>query len=81
MMRFKKTRIRCQFPINHAQLIDITQKDLRLPLRKNFYDVQFDELQVLVIAATKYEKLLAEEQQIKHTSKAPPFCNSKAPIH
>jgi len=25
----------------------------------------------VVIAATEYEKLLAEEQQLKHTSKAP----------
>ncbi|CAN6720609.1 unnamed protein product [Malus baccata var. baccata] len=53
MMRFKKTRMRCQFPVN----------------------------QELVIAATKYERLLLEEQQVKHTSKALPFYKNKAVIH
>ncbi|KAM1301727.1 hypothetical protein ACFX2H_012720 [Malus domestica] len=52
MMRFRKTRMRCQFP-----------------------------LQELVIDATKYERLLLEEQQVKHTSKAPPFYKNKATIH
>ncbi|KAM1560789.1 hypothetical protein ACFX1Z_003997 [Malus domestica] len=52
MMRFRKTRMRCQFP-----------------------------LQELVIAATKYERLLLEDQQAKHTSKAPPFYKNKAAIH
>ncbi|KAM2695426.1 hypothetical protein EV1_039920 [Malus domestica] len=61
MIRFRMIRMRCQFPINHAQLISIAQKALRLPLRKKFYDVQFNELQELVIAATKYEKLLLKE--------------------
>ncbi|KAM1325318.1 hypothetical protein ACFX2H_046044 [Malus domestica] len=61
MMRFRRTRMRCQFPINHAQLLSIAQKALRLPLRKKFYDVQFNELQELVITATKYEKLLLEK--------------------
>ncbi|CAN6716485.1 unnamed protein product [Malus baccata var. baccata] len=81
MMRFRKTRMRCQFPINQAQLISIAQKALRLPLRKRFYDTQFNELQELVIAATKYERLLLEEQQVKHTSKAPHFYKNKAAIH
>ncbi|KAM1175585.1 hypothetical protein ACFX19_028567 [Malus domestica] len=81
MMRFRKTRMRCQFPINQAQLISITQRALRLPLRKRFYDTQFNELQELVIAATKYERLLLEEQQVKHTSKAPHFYKNKAVIH
>ncbi|CAN6678414.1 unnamed protein product [Malus baccata var. baccata] len=52
MMRFRRTRMRCQFP-----------------------------LQELVIAATKYERLLQEEQQVKHTSKTPPFYKNKATIH
>lgn len=73
MMRFMKTRIRCQFPINHGQLIDIAHKALRLPLRKKFYDVQFVELQELVIVAMKYEKLLEKEQQMKHSLKPTPF--------
>ncbi|CAN6723761.1 unnamed protein product [Malus baccata var. baccata] len=73
MMRFRRTRMRCQFPINHAQLISIAQKALRWPLRNKFYD--------LLIAATKYEKLLLEEQQVKHSSKVPHFYKSKAPIH
>ncbi|CAN6691558.1 unnamed protein product [Malus baccata var. baccata] len=47
--------IRCQFPINHAQLIAIAQNALRLPLRKKFYDVQFNEFQELVIASTSLE--------------------------
>ncbi|KAM1207380.1 hypothetical protein ACFX14_008110 [Malus domestica] len=55
MMRFRRTRMRCQFP--------------------------FNELQELVIAATKYERLLQEEQQVKHTSKTPPFYKNKATIH
>ncbi|CAN6687826.1 unnamed protein product [Malus baccata var. baccata] len=50
MMRFRKTRMRCQFP-------------------------------ELVIAATRYERLLLEEQQVKHTSKTPPFYKNKAAIH
>ncbi|CAN6712993.1 unnamed protein product [Malus baccata var. baccata] len=50
MMRFKKTRMRCQFP-------------------------------ELVIAATRYEKLLLEKQQVKHTSKISPFYKNKATIH
>ncbi|XP_070667433.1 uncharacterized protein [Malus domestica] len=54
---------------------------LRLPLRKRFYDTQFNELQELVIAATKYERLLLEEQQVKHTSKTPPFYKNKVAIH
>ncbi|KAM1225353.1 hypothetical protein ACFX2G_045080 [Malus domestica] len=58
MMRFRRTRMRCHFPINHVQLISIAQKTLILPLRKKFYDAQLNELQKLVIAATKYEKLL-----------------------
>ncbi|KAB2608815.1 S2-RNase [Pyrus ussuriensis x Pyrus communis] len=66
MIRFKKTRIRCQFPINHAQLISMAQKALRLPLRKKFYD---------------YERLLIEEQQVKHSSKVPYFYKNKAAIH
>ena len=53
---------------------------LRLPLRKKFYDVQFNELQELVIAATKYEKLLIEEQQVKHSIKVPYFYKNKALI-
>ena len=77
MMRFRRTRMRCQFPINYAQLISIAQKALRLPLRKKFYDVQFNELQELVIAATKYEKLLLEEQQVKHSSKVLIFTKIK----
>ncbi|KAB2617251.1 S2-RNase [Pyrus ussuriensis x Pyrus communis] len=81
MMRFRKTRMRCQFPINHAQLIVIACKALRLPMKKTFYDVQFNELQELVIVATKYEKLLAKEQQVKHLSKVPIFYKSKASIH
>ncbi|KAB2636835.1 S2-RNase [Pyrus ussuriensis x Pyrus communis] len=81
MMRFRITRMRCQFPINHGQLISIAQKVLRLPLRKKFYDVQFNELQELVIVATKYEKLLIEEQQVKHSSKVHPFYKNKAAIH
>ncbi|CAN6711400.1 unnamed protein product [Malus baccata var. baccata] len=79
--RFRRTLMRCQFPINHIQLIAIAQKALRLPLRKKFYDVQFNELQELVIAATKYGKLLLEEQQLKHSSKAPLFYQNKAVIH
>ncbi|KAM2766056.1 hypothetical protein COP1_022020 [Malus domestica] len=81
MMRFRRTRMRCQFPVNQAQLISIAQRALKLPLRKRFYDAQFNELQELVIAATKYERLLQEEQQVKHTSKVPPFYKSKAAIH
>ncbi|KAB2595290.1 hypothetical protein D8674_030740 [Pyrus ussuriensis x Pyrus communis] len=81
MMRFRKTRMRCQFPINHVQLITIAQKALRLPLRKKFFDVQFNELQELVIAATKYEKLLIEEQQAKYSSKTPLFYKNKGDIH
>ncbi|CAN6726044.1 unnamed protein product [Malus baccata var. baccata] len=81
MMRFRKTRMRCQFPVNQAQLISIAQRALRLPLRKRFYDTQFNELQELVIAATKYERLLLEEQQVKHTSKTPPFYKNKVAIH
>ncbi|KAM1610744.1 hypothetical protein ACFXTN_021120 [Malus domestica] len=81
MMRFRKKRMRCQFPVNQAQLISIAQRALRLPLRKRFYDTQFNELQELVIAATKYERLLLEKQQVKHTSKAPPFYKNKAAIH
>ncbi|KAM2039086.1 hypothetical protein ACFX1T_012568 [Malus domestica] len=81
MMRFRRTRMRCQFPINHAQLMFIALNALRFPLRKKFYDVQFSELQELVIAATKYEKLLVEEQEMKHSSKVPPFYKSKDAIH
>ncbi|KAM2980449.1 hypothetical protein FF2_011883 [Malus domestica] len=81
MMRFRKTRMRCQFPVNQAQLISIAQRALRLPLRKRFYDTQFNELHELVIAATKYERLLLEEQQVKHTSKVPSFYKNKAAIH
>ncbi|KAM3013665.1 hypothetical protein FF2_026483 [Malus domestica] len=62
MMRFKRTKMRCQFHINHVQLISIAQKALRLPLRKKFYDVQFNEMQKLVIVVTKYEKLLVKQQ-------------------
>ena len=43
--------------------------------------MQFNELQELVIAATKYEKLLLEEQQLKHSSKTPHFYKNKAAIH
>ncbi|KAM1465206.1 hypothetical protein ACFXTO_044765 [Malus domestica] len=39
MMRFRKIRMRCQFPVNHAQLISIAHRALRLPLRKKFYNV------------------------------------------
>ena len=46
-------------------------------MRKKFYDVQFNELQELVIATTKYEKLLAEEQQVKHSSIVPYFYKAK----
>ncbi|CAN6677334.1 unnamed protein product [Malus baccata var. baccata] len=81
MMRFRKTRMTCQFPINQAQLISIAQRVLKLPLRKRFYDTQFNELQELVVAATKYERLLLEKQQVKHTSKTPPFYKNKAAIH
>ncbi|KAM1224602.1 hypothetical protein ACFX2G_044425 [Malus domestica] len=81
MMRFSRTRMRCQFPINQAQLISIAQKALRLPLRRKFYDVQFNELQEFVIASTKYKKLLLEELQVKHSSKAHPFYKSKPVIH
>ncbi|KAM2147818.1 hypothetical protein ACFX1Q_004520 [Malus domestica] len=81
MMRFRKTRMKCQFPVNQAQLISIAQRALRLPLRKRFYDTQFNELQELVIAAIKYERLFLEEQQVKHTSKAPPFYKNKAAIY
>ncbi|CAN6679928.1 unnamed protein product [Malus baccata var. baccata] len=81
MMRFRKTRMRCQFPVNQAQLISIAQMALRLPLRKRFYDTQFNELQELVIAATKYERLLLEEQEVKHNSKIPHFYKNKAAIH
>nr|XP_028947447.1 very-long-chain aldehyde decarbonylase CER1-like [Malus domestica] len=61
MMRFRKTRMRCQFPVNQAQLISIAQRALKLPLRKRFYDTKINELHELVIAATRYEKLLLEE--------------------
>ncbi|KAM2180149.1 hypothetical protein ACFX1R_035040 [Malus domestica] len=81
MMRFRKTRMRCQFPVNQAQLISIAQRALRLPLRKRFYDTQFNELQELVIAATKYERLLLEDQQVKNTSKVHHFYKNKAAIH
>ncbi|CAN6713704.1 unnamed protein product [Malus baccata var. baccata] len=81
MMRFRRTRMRCQFPVNQTQLISIAQRALKLPLRKRFYDSQFNELQELVIAATKYERLLQEEQQVKHTSKVPHFYKNKATIH
>ncbi|XP_070668774.1 uncharacterized protein [Malus domestica] len=64
-----------------VDLIAIAQKALRLPLRKKFYDVQFNELQELVIAATKYEEMLLEEHQLKHSSKTSPFYKSKAAIH
>ena len=73
--------MRCQFPINHAQLISISHKALRLPLRKKFYDIQFNELQQLVIAATKCEKMLIEEQQVKYSSEVSPFYNNKVAIH
>ncbi|XP_050125792.1 uncharacterized protein LOC126603081 [Malus sylvestris] len=74
MMRFRRTRMSCQLPINHAQLISIAHKELRFPLRKKFYDVQFNELQ-------EYKKLLLEEQQVKHSSKTPNFYKSKTAIH
>ncbi|KAM1431882.1 hypothetical protein ACFXTO_014473 [Malus domestica] len=44
-------------------------------------DFIMSELQELVIAATKYEKLLIEEQQVKHSSKVPPFYKNKVAIH
>ncbi|KAM2676879.1 hypothetical protein EV1_003508 [Malus domestica] len=81
MIRFRMTKIRCQFPINHAQLIAIAQKALRLPFEKKFYDVQFNELQELVITATKYEKLLTDEHHVKHSSKVPSFYKNKDLIH
>lgn len=43
--------------------------------------MQFNELPELVIVATKYEKLLAKEQHIEHSSKPAPFYKSKVPIH
>ncbi|KAM2490498.1 hypothetical protein PS1_047369 [Malus domestica] len=43
--------------------------------------VEFNELQELVIPSTKYEKLLTEEQQVKHSSKVPHLYRNKAPIH
>ncbi|KAB2630739.1 S2-RNase [Pyrus ussuriensis x Pyrus communis] len=58
-----------------------TMMRCQIPLRKKFYDVQFNELHELVITATKYEKLLTEEQQVKHSSKVPHFYKNKAPIH
>ncbi|KAM2827915.1 hypothetical protein PS2_033771 [Malus domestica] len=69
------------YRVELEKLISIAQRVLRLPLRKKFYDVQFNELQELVIAATKYEKLLLEEHQLKHSSKAHPFYKNKATIH
>ena len=81
IMRFRKRRMRCQFSINHVQLIVIAHKALILPLRKKLYDVQFNELQELVIAATKNEKMLLKEQQLKHSSKTIHFYKNKASIH
>lgn len=50
-------------------------------MRKKFYDIQFNKLHELVKAATKYEKLSAEEQQVNHSSKVPFFYKNKAAIH
>ncbi|CAN6718184.1 unnamed protein product [Malus baccata var. baccata] len=66
---------------DHESTEDFMMRALKLPLRKRFYDAQFNELQELVIAATKYERLLQEEQQVKHTSKVPHFYKNKAVIH
>ncbi|XP_068336662.1 uncharacterized protein [Pyrus communis] len=54
----------------------------RMALEMTINDlIEFNELQELVIAATKYEKLLLKEQQLQHSSKTPHFYESKAAIH
>ncbi|XP_070675884.1 uncharacterized protein [Malus domestica] len=59
---------------------------MKMAFHEQFYRIEpemtiNDLVEELVIAATKYERLLLEEQQMKHTSKTHPFYKKKAAIH
>ena len=68
IMRFKRTRLRCQTQLPESENIRFAVNGLNFELRKKFEVVNFYDLFDLANKATKYEGLLREENQRRNTS-------------
>ena len=68
IMRFKRTRLRCQTQLPESENIRFAVNGLNFELRKKFEGVNFYDLFDLANKATKYEGLLREENQRRNTS-------------
>ena len=68
IMRFKRTRLRCQTQLPESEHIRFDVNGLNFKLRKKFEGVNFYDLFDLANKATGYEGLLREENQRRNTS-------------
>jgi hypothetical protein len=68
IMRFKRTRLRCQTQLPESEHIRFVVNGLNFELRKKFEGVNFYDLFDLADKATRYEGLLREENQRRNTS-------------
>jgi hypothetical protein len=68
IMRFKRTRLRCQTQLPKSEHIRFAINGLNFELRKKFEGVNFYDLFDLADKATRYEGLLREENQRRNTS-------------
>ena len=68
IMRFKRTRLRCQTQLPKSEHIRFVVNGLNFELRKKFEGVNFYDLFDLDGKATRYEGLLREENQRRNTS-------------
>jgi hypothetical protein len=68
IMRFKRTRLRCQTQLPESEHIRFAVNGLNFELRKKFEGVNFYDLFDLADKATRYEGLLREENQRRNTS-------------
>jgi hypothetical protein len=68
IMRFKRTRLRCQTQLPKSEHIRFVVNGLNFELRKKFEGVNFYDLFDLAGKATRYEGLLREENQRRNTS-------------
>jgi hypothetical protein len=68
IMKFKRTRLRCQTQLPESEPIRFAVNGLNFELRKKFEGVNFYDLFDLVDKDTRYEGLLREENQRRNTS-------------
>ncbi|KAK9291684.1 hypothetical protein L1049_019633 [Liquidambar formosana] len=68
LARFKKARIRCRVTLPEHEFVRLAQNGLEFELHKKFEGMSFVDLYEMSTHASRYERLLKEEEQRRNSS-------------